>query len=186
MRAFIGIDFSSELKNHIAAVQNRLRTYASGGRWKYSDNFHITLKFLGDIRQSQALEICRILKDICSRTSCFSLNISEIGNFPGNGCISVLWLGLGGELKKLNRLQKEIDLNLEGQGFKREGRAYKPHITIGQDILFKEPFENIKAGTQLNAFPWINVDRVILFRSEQILNKRVYTLEAGFLLQGSH
>lgn len=175
MRAFIAVDFSSELKSEIADLQLKLKTHASSGRWKYIDNFHLTLKFLDEINTSQVENINRSLKEICGRTKGFKLNISELGNFPGRGSLRVLWLGLGGDIGKLNTLQKDIDTSLQSMGFQSENRRYTPHVTIGQDLVFDMDFDSIRRLADLSEFPGISADRIYLFKSEQVANKRIYT-----------
>jgi len=46
MRTFVAVDFNTELKKEILKLQTQLRNLAVSGRWKYIDNFHLTLKFL--------------------------------------------------------------------------------------------------------------------------------------------
>jgi len=175
MRAFIAIDFGRQLKNEIAVLQSKLREQSMQGRWKYIDNFHLTLKFLDEVEPPAVKEIDELLKTISGSTGRFTLKISELGNFPGNGCLRVLWLGLGGELDRLRRLQGRIDSELQKLGFSIEKRGYTPHVTIGQDIRFDKDFESIKAGVNFRHMPEIHVDRIYLFKSEQLGNKRVYT-----------
>lgn len=60
-------------------------------------------------------------------------------------------------------------------GFEREKRAYTPHITIAQDVVLNEPFENFQNYVENFSFDEIPVEKVILFLSEEIDRKRVYT-----------
>lgn len=180
MRSFIAIDFSRSLKELIAQLQMELRATAVRGRWKHIDNFHLTLKFLDEIEPSQVEEIGRELQDICRDTLKFDLNISSLGNFPGRDCLRVLWLGIGGDLACLNRLQGRIDTQLEPLGFPREKRRYTPHVTIGQDVVFKEDFEDIRKIAVIERFPQIKADAVYLYKSEQIGSRRVYTPVSKF------
>lgn len=175
MRAFIAIDFSRELKNEIAAFQEMLRPYAMRGRWKYIDNFHLTLKFLGEISDSKVKDICNVIDEACSTSEPFILNISKLGMFPGKGNIRVLWLGIGGQTDRLLKLQAKLDILIETLGFEREKRPFTPHITIGQDIVFSKNFDEIKRDFTPERFEQIKVDRVLLVKSEQMGNKRVYT-----------
>ncbi len=184
MRAFIAIDFSKELKSEIAAFQALLRSYAERGRWKYIDNFHLTLKFLGEIPDSQVKDICNVIDELCSISEPFTLNISELGMFRGSGNIRVLWLGVGGQTDRLLKLQTKLDMMIETLGFEREKRPFTPHITIGQDIVFGRDFDEMKRYFMPERFEKINVDKVFLVKSEQIGNKRVYTPVYGSSLRG--
>lgn len=184
MRTFIGIDFSREFKDGLALIQSQLRTMASEGRWKYIDNFHLTLKFLDEIDLRQAAKIKEKLDEICSHTSGFKLQVSDLGFFPGKGCLRVLWLSFCGEMDKLDKLQAEIEAGLLETGFETEKRPYKPHITIGQDVIFSRDFEEIKEEINVKSLPDIWVDRLYLFKSEQIGKKRVYTPMQEYHLKG--
>jgi 2'-5' RNA ligase len=183
MRTFIAIDFSQQLKNEISNLQADVRSLASSGRWKFIDNFHLTLKFLDEINANMIESISRELYNISKETSRFKLNISGIGNFPGKGSIRVLWLGLGGETDRLNVLQNMIDASLKNLGFAVEKRSYTPHITIAQDVVFSREFSEIEKISKAKQFSEINVESIFLFKSEQIGHKRVYTSIGEFRFQ---
>lgn len=175
MRAFIAIDFNDDLKRDIASLQSGLRGFCTEGRWKHKDNFHLTLKFLGEIDNTLQTKIAGELERLCKTKERFKLRIAELGAFQGRGNIRVLWLGLGGDLEKLYDIQKTIDLKLEALGFEREKRPFTPHVTIGQDICFNQQFEEIQKIADIKRFSVIEVNSILLFKSEQIGNRRVYT-----------
>ena len=182
IRAFIGIDFPDEIKNNILKLQQSLRRYALKGRWKYVDNFHLTLKFLDKINISQKEKLDEAMKTMVRSMEPFSLWISGLGIFESRNSIRVLWVGLSGEILKLKTLQKNIDSLLKPIGFQPEKRSYTPHITIGQDILLEQDFNEIKAKIGKPKFSPIIVENLYLFKSEQIQNKRVYTKVSEYTL----
>jgi len=156
-------------------LQQRLRKYALKGRWKYIDNFHLTLKFLDEISISQRQQIDELMNRICAGQAQFKLEAAELGIFPGKDSVRVLWLGLSGDIKHLRLFAGKIDSSLTEIGFQPEKRPYTPHITIGQDIIFECPFEQIHESVgRINIGP-VNVTQAALFKSEQIENKRIYT-----------
>jgi len=144
MRTFVAVDFNTELKKEILKLQTQLRNLAVSGRWKYIDNFHLTLKFLGEIEKSKVQDIKKGLDEVCGKTQKFCLNIDGLDFFPGNGCLRVLWLKLAGELESLHSLQSEIDIMLEKLGFEKEKRRYVPHVTIAQDVVFNKDLKKLK------------------------------------------
>ncbi|KNY29368.1 RNA 2',3'-cyclic phosphodiesterase [Pseudobacteroides cellulosolvens] len=182
MRAFIGIDFDKEQKRKINELQQRLRRYAIRGRWKHIDNFHLTLKFLDDISPSQQKQIDNVVKEICRTVKPFSLNIKDIGVFEGRDSIRVLWIGLGGDLEELRALHRRMEELLTPIGLIPEKRSYKPHITIGQDIVFECDFQQIRDSIGKLDFSPVSVNTLHLFKSEQIANKRVYTKVSDYNL----
>lgn len=172
IRAFIGIDFESELKNDILKLQQKLKKFAIKGRWKHIDNFHLTLKFLDEINASQIKQIDEAMKKMCTGIKPFNITLSGLGTFNGrNNEVRVLWLGLEGDIANLKTLQNSVDDIMAPIGFPPEKRSYTPHVTIGQDIIFED-----NAGVVDDfKFDPIRVDNLILFKSEQVQNKRVYT-----------
>lgn len=175
IRAFVGIDFDRALKEGIYELQQRLKQYAVKGRWKHIDNFHLTLKFLGEISLTQKAQIDDVVRSVCIGRAPFHLEISEMGIFNGKDSIRVLWLGLGGDIQELHSLQKEIDRALVPIDFSPEKRRFRPHITIGQDIVFERDFDQIPDTIGKPGFKLIKVDRLFLFKSEQVRNKRIYS-----------
>lgn len=186
MRTFIAVDFSDEVKKEILGIQRRLKESAVSGRWKYADNFHLTLKFLGEVELRSISKINEILDEICGLQKPFVLKLSQLGQFRGDGCCRVVWLGMEGETHILAGLQGSIDSRLEEIGFEKEKRAYKPHVTIGQDVVFKEGFEAIAKKVEISGIPEISVGSVVLFKSEQIAGKRVYTPVKEHMLKGGY
>ncbi len=175
MRAFIGIDFDDRIKDNILELQQKLRKYAVKGRWKHSDNFHLTLKFLDEIDQKQQEMINENLKSVCSKYQPFNLQISGLGKFNGRDSIRVLWLGLAGDIQVLNFLQNTIENELVPLGFQQERRNYNPHITIAQEVIFECPYEEIIKTIGKFELNTSIVSSLYLFKSEQVQNKRIYT-----------
>ena len=175
MRAFIGIDFERSLKNEIYELQQRFKENAISGRWKNIDNFHLTLKFLNEISSIEQAQIDTAVKKLCMGKKPFYLKLGKPDIFAGRDSVRVLWIGILGDLKQLNILQQEIDQAIKPLGFSAERRKFKPHITIGQDIVFERRFDEIKSYFDNIQWEPIRVDRLFLFKSEQIKYKRVYT-----------
>lgn len=145
------------------------------GRWKGSDNFHLTLKFLDEINTKQQKQIDEAMLGICAEQNPFKLELSELGIFNGRESIRVVWLGLSGDLHQLRPLAGKIDSSMACIGFPPENRPYAPHITIGQDIIFECPFDQVRNFIEPVKFGPIDVNKVILYKSEQIQNKRIYS-----------
>lgn len=79
MRTFIGIDFDIKVKNEIKAIQSIVRENSHKGRFKYMGNFHLTLKFLGDISENQVNIINEVLEKSAQGVGRFSLIVEKLG-----------------------------------------------------------------------------------------------------------
>ncbi|HZK02320.1 MAG TPA: RNA 2',3'-cyclic phosphodiesterase [Anaerovoracaceae bacterium] len=182
MRVFIGIDFPKTLKEELQNCQHDFRNYSSKGRWRNIDNLHLTLKFISSITAGQKIELDAAMVEVCKKYRPFNLEIGHPGIFGDKASIRTLWMGIDGDLKSLYGLQREIELAAEKLGFDPEGRRYRPHITIGQDIVFDRDFTEVKTMLPDRDLQAVKVDCVYLFKSEQIQGKRVYTKISGYEL----
>lgn len=182
MRVFVGVEFDGETKSEIAKVCDDLRTLCIKGRWKRTDNFHLTLKFLGWVSPEKLPAINNALYETVRGTSPFSLKIGNLGVFKGKDMIRVLWLGLDGDIDALTKLQSEVEDGMHRIGFKKETRKFTPHITLAQDILFDCPFNKLGDFVTLEKISPIEVKDIVLFKSEQVKGKRVYTPIKRFAL----
>ncbi|MDD4504224.1 MAG: RNA 2',3'-cyclic phosphodiesterase [Clostridiaceae bacterium] len=183
MRTFIGADFNRDIKGSIAGIQHIVRENSERGRFKYVGNFHLTLKFLGEVQQTITPDIGRSLKNIASKHRKIHLNIDKIGYFEGKGSIHALWLGFSGELDKLGALCSDIDEGMYKLGIKKEIKTYTPHITIAQDLVLKIPFEKLKEKVDFQSFKVVEINEISLIKSEEAEGKRIYTPISTFSLK---
>ncbi|MDP3765853.1 MAG: RNA 2',3'-cyclic phosphodiesterase [Nanoarchaeota archaeon] len=123
MRLFIAIDFN-EIKDYFIELQKHLPKNA---KLSLTKSFHITLKFIGEIRPDKFEEIISILKNIKFKS--FSVVLDSIGIFPSENYIRVVWVGIKPEEKVLG-LQENIDEALKPM-FKKE-KDFRAHITLAR------------------------------------------------------
>lgn len=181
MRIFIGIDLDSKLKNRIYQLQEKLKPYVKTGSWKHEDNFHLTLRFMGEIEETQLDIIDKILRSIADKCTPFDLHLKGGGTFglkapfdETNGpLVKVLWLGIDGNLKALNELYFELEYALAEKGFAKDYRDYSPHITLGQDLRFSSDIEAIKPYFKALEGDF-SAEKITVFLSESVGGKRVY------------
>jgi len=133
IRSFIAIELPGEVKLAISRLQEKLK---SGSRapvkWVNPENTHLTLKFLGNIDLAVVDDIKNALGEAARDIPAISLGAENLGTFPNNTRVQVVWVGLIGELDKLQKLQQRIDKELLPLGFPAEKRAFSPHLTIAR------------------------------------------------------
>jgi 2'-5' RNA ligase len=182
VRIFVGIDLKPTLKGEIIKLQSKIKPHAVKGNWKNEDDFHLTLKFLGDISEEQLTRLFETLEKISGQFKPFSIHINGLDVFgsavpsPVTGLtpVRVLWLGLDGDLEALNDLYLTIENALCDYGFDKDYRPFAPHVTLGQDIKLAGALETLKAVYEPFSEK-IDVDAVTVFNSEVVGGKRVYT-----------
>jgi len=141
MRLFIAFDVSEEIKNYLKDLQNQL---PSGSKLNLVTDFHMTLKFLGDVADDKVDSIKAGLSNICF--SQFSAKTSELGVFPDENRIRVVWVGIEPK-DKIIALQQEIESALINMFPKDE--HFHPHITLVRVKSVKDKKDFIK---KLNNF----------------------------------
>ena len=129
MRIFTAVEIPEEAKLSIYNAIKNINTKAHV-KWVIKDNFHITLKFFGEVKSLPSLE--NVLKDACNYFEPFNVSLSGLGAFPSKSRVKVLWIGLGEGENELKNIYKNIEDKIVDLGFKKEKRDYTPHITIGR------------------------------------------------------
>jgi len=135
MRTFIAIEIPEEVKKVFIEAQAQLDK--DKAKLKITKDFHLTLKFLGEVEEKKIEEIKSALKEI--KFNSFETSLTDVGVFPGENSIRVVWVGLNDSENKITNLQKEVDSKLETLGFKKDTR-FHPHLTLAR-VKFVEDKE---------------------------------------------
>lgn len=132
-RLFIAIELPRALKREFIDLARSFRPREHERvRWIEQDAMHLTLKFLGDTPVDRVPDIKNSLEQAASSTGKFSIKIGRTGCFPSFRDPRICWVGLSGELRRLEQLQGRVEGGLVALGFDREDRVFKPHVTIGR------------------------------------------------------
>jgi 2'-5' RNA ligase len=150
-------------------LTRRLAEAAADVKWVAAENLHWTVKFLGDVYPRELVEICRALHAAAAAVSPFRMNVAGAGAFPNVDRPRTLWLGAGDGGDGLVRLAEAVESEATRIGFRREGRRFEPHLTIGR-VRSGGP-EQAALGQLIAAESdfdggVMEVDEVVLFSSE--------------------
>lgn len=132
IRTFVAILIDESLKKVIAKVQSHVKKLAPDVKWVAPENFHITLKFLGNVVEDALPEVVKAVEEAMRGFSPFDLAISGVGAFPNPARARVVWVGSGEGRERLAQLASAVDRNLAKLGFEKEDKPFKAHITIGR------------------------------------------------------
>jgi len=128
MRLFIGIDlkeFSEELKNIIEEIKK------AGGDVKFveDENFHITLKFLGEVREDCVNELVNKISLCLKNVKQFKISLEGVGFFGSEHYIRVIWVGVNDGRDMLIDIMKRLNETLS---YIRRDDNISPHLTLGR------------------------------------------------------
>ncbi|MEE8392721.1 MAG: RNA 2',3'-cyclic phosphodiesterase [Rhodospirillales bacterium] len=159
MRLFVGVPLPQSVRDKLSGLNAGL----AGARWVDGENLHITLGFIGNVDNQQALDIDDALSDI--RFQSFELGLAGLGCFESRRKVRALWAGVG-ESEPLKRLKAKVDKALDGLGIDFERRKFKPHVTMARfrNVPAKKivPYLETHNGFTSASFP---VNHFTLFRS---------------------
>lgn len=173
MRVFIAVEFNDKTKDSIASIRNRISEYSIAGNYTIKDNLHLTVKFIGQIEESNIQLIQDVMKDTVESIDPFTFIIDHMGRFVRKGK-SLIWLGLADGIEELSMLHGAIDRNLSAHGYPRDKRDFTPHITLGRNVDLTLPFDRLKELVTIEPIP-IYVDSLTLMESRRINGKLIYT-----------
>jgi 2'-5' RNA ligase len=166
IRAFIAIDLDPRVSEKLCQAIGELKQLLPAVRWVSPQNFHLTLKFLGDIDESRVETIGVALVEALCPFSRLSINAKGLGVFPDLRRPRVLWVGLAGN--GLMALAARVESALEPLGFASEQRPFTPHMTIGRWRQYDRAPKSLGealAGWRNREFGESTVDKVVFYQS---------------------
>ena len=132
IRSFIAIPLSGNITGGATKFIRSLRDLDDSIKWVPVDNLHLTLKFLGDVENTEIPDICDALWDICDQYEPFMLDFGGCGGFPNLEKPRILYAGVDDVEGALVKLVGEIETRMADLRFKPEPRDYRPHLTLGR------------------------------------------------------
>ena len=121
LRLFVGVDLPPEIKLSVSLIA----TGVPGAKWVDAGNYHLTLRFIGEIDEGQAEDVDAALGQI--RAPRFDLALATVGHFG----LRQLWVGVERN-DTLQHLHGKIESALTRLGFATEERRYTPHVTLAR------------------------------------------------------
>jgi 2'-5' RNA ligase len=177
MRLFVGLELPWTLKERLAVLGGGI----PGARWVPTENYHLTLRFIGEVGAHQAEEIDLGLATL--RGKRFSLTLAGMGTFAKGGRDTQLWAGVERN-PQLDLLQSKVEQALQRAGLEPERRRFTPHVTLAR--LDNAPPAKIAAFLQAhNLFRAedVPVEHFCLFSSRLGKEASVYEAEVEYALQ---
>lgn len=133
-RIFCAVELPEEVKAAVEEYTAGLRRLApdSDARWERTEKLHLTMKFLGEIEIERVASVERACERAASEVPPFPLAVKGTGAFPPRGLARVLWLGIEDGGGHLPALQRQLEEACAREGFARETREFRPHLTIAR------------------------------------------------------
>jgi len=186
MRLFIAVAVPDSVKQYARMIRNDLGAARADVKWVEYENYHLTLKFLGEVKETELPLIRQSLTMAAESCPAFNLSAGGLGFFPNKMRPRVIWMGIKGELDKAEFLGERIDAYLTTQGFEEE-KNHRYHLTLGRvrsDLRLNEMLKlvrDLEGKEKLRSF---KVDQFHLMKSVLGSKGPVYSVVATFPLKG--
>jgi 2'-5' RNA ligase len=137
MRLFVAIDFDDRTRARVARVIDALRAGMEVARsatrvsWIAPERLHLTLQFIGEVSEDVAAAIQTRLRPPFD-VPVFEIRFDGVGTFPAGRPPRVVWLGIDRGGDGLAALHQDVQRRLENVPFRRESRAFSPHLTLAR------------------------------------------------------
>lgn len=171
-----------EIPRDAAMSLSLLRGGLPGARWIDVENYHLTLRFIGDVEGHVADEIANALDRV--RRPSFSLALAGVGAF-GQKKPHSIWAGTAAS-PDLTALQGEIERICQRLGLSADPRKFTPHVTLAR-LRNTNPIDvahYLSARGNFSTVPF-RVGRFVLMSSRDSVGGGPYVIEEAWPLVGS-
>jgi RNA 2',3'-cyclic 3'-phosphodiesterase len=172
-RLFTGVEIPSDIGHMLASLRGGL----PGARWIDPENYHVTLRFIGDVDDVIAHEVASLLGRVKRGT--FELRMEGLSSFGGRKPRAVV--ASVSPAQALIEMQAEQDRLMQRIGLEPEGRKYTPHVMLARlrDSSSRQVAEYLAARGYFRTSAF-RVSRFVLFSSRASVGGGPYVVEAAY------
>ena len=174
-RLFTGLEIPSDVRQSLSILRGGL----PGARWIDPENYHVTLRFIGDVDDVIAHEVASLLGRV--RREPFELRVEDLKSFGGRKPRAIV--ASVEPIQPLIELQSELERLMQRLGLEPEGRKFTPHVTLARlrntaprDVA---DYLSTRGPVFGNSF---RVSRFVLFSARASVGGGPYVVEADYPL----
>jgi 2'-5' RNA ligase len=189
-RLFIAITVPEDVKAEIEKAQAALRRALPKGcvRWARREQFHLTLKFLGDVEAERVGPLTAALEAACRGFRALKLRAEQVGFFPDPRRPRVLWVGVNDREEQLPPVQHAIQEATREYAAEEANERFTGHVTLGRIKGLRrteaETLAGLASGLAQRFFGAWTCERVELIRSQLSPQGAHHTTIAAVRLAG--
>lgn len=172
-RLFTGVEIPPDVGQALATLRGGL----PGARWIDPENYHLTLRFIGDVDDDVAHEVASMLGRV--KRGPFDLHMDGLTSFGGRKPRAVV--ASVAPAQALLDIQAEHERLMQRIGLEPEGRKFTPHVTLARlrESSSQQVAEYLSARGYFRTSPF-QVSRFVLFSSRASVGGGPYVVEASY------
>ena len=176
IRCFVAIEIPQPIQELLKPVQTCLQPDIRRASWTKPGNFHLTLKFLGDVQSETIGVVSEAIQKVVEAQVPFSIEFGGVGAFPNFKRPRVLWVGIKQGDLIVSRLAKSVNFALKQLGFPIDNR-FHPHLTLARikTPMNLESLKDVMRQYDTIDGAGLNVNAITLMQSQLRPNGAIYT-----------
>ena len=185
MRMFIAIELTDKLREGCEGLIRVLEATGAELNAVSVESLHITVKFLGDVREDDVKELKDAMSSCASHAKPFRLGFSVLGYFGSVRFPRTIWVGISDGQAALTALMRDAE---ESTSFiRKEERKHSPHLTLARVRGVRNASELVHAITENRdvKLSELDVKELVLVRSTLTPKGPVYETADSFELKGT-
>ena len=171
VRCFVAVEIPEAIQRLLPPIQEALRPKMGKASWTKPGNFHLTLKFLGDIHHEAIGEVSQAVQAVAETQVPFSMEIGGIGAFPNLIRPRVVWVGVKRGASAVAQLAEAVDLQLVQLGYPSSfsrNEQFHAHLTLARlrSRINLKPFTTLFRKYDTIDSATLTVNEITLMRSQ--------------------
>ncbi len=186
-RTFIAVDIDPTIRRRLLTAAEQIDCPDMKVRWTAVENIHLTLKFLGDVDDSELNDVCRAAMQVAADIEPFDFSITGLSCQPTAGRqLRMIWAGVDDQSGGLASLNAALEDAMETLGFPREHRKFSPHLTLGRvkSVAHADAVRSAVAESAETDFGIQGCDEIVIYTSVLSPDGPTYTAAATAGLGG--
>jgi len=156
MRLFVAIELDEPFWQQLVDLQDALRRVQPDISYTRPENFHLTLKFIGEFEEAKLPELCNSLNEVLKMGE-FIIALTALDFLPQRGPIRIIGAAVNGG-GKLEVLQRMVDVACGRLEIPMDNRRYHPHITLARA---RRPLPRSSRSKLINDAPVTPVESLV-------------------------
>src|SRR5580765_7338593 len=145
IRTFVAIPVPETWGAYLAALTQDLARLVQPVSWTREGNFHMTVRFLGDLGEDGASRVGDAVARGADGAHPAEAELGPIGAFPSLDRPRVIWVGVAGGEPEIAALAERVNRAIDAAGFERADKPFRPHLTLGRVREGARGFEALRA-----------------------------------------
>jgi 2'-5' RNA ligase len=177
MRLFVALSIPDAVAQRLLLLQGGV----PGARWQRREQFHLTLRFIGEVNGSDVRALDDALAGI--EAPAFELQLHGVGQF-GNKQPHALWAAAR-KNEMLEHLARKVDNAIRKVGQPQDAHKFMPHVTLAR--LRYPDLDRLREWLVTHALftsDLFTVNAFCLYSSKLTSDGSIYRIEEQYPLRG--